>query len=72
MRPIKLVDLESIARHHNVNIMLYELKKDKRKDAGFVWQLVHGKIQHNSDLFTINMRLLGGCCFYFKEMDVLC
>ena len=29
VRPTKLVDLEGIAKHHNVNIMLYEPKKDK-------------------------------------------
>ena len=34
--------------------------------------LVYGKIQHKSDLPTINMRLLGGQCFYIKNMDVLC
>ena len=34
MRPKKLVDFEDLARHHNVNIMLYEPKKDSEKDAG--------------------------------------
>ena len=33
MRPTKLVDFEGIARHHNVNIMLYVPKKDGGKDA---------------------------------------
>ena len=28
VRPTKLVDFEGIARHHNVNIMLHERKKD--------------------------------------------
>ena len=55
MNPTKLVDFEGIARHHNVNIMLYELKKDRGKDAGSVWRLVYGKIQHKNDLPTINM-----------------
>ena len=36
MRHTKLVDFEGIARHHNVNIMLYEPKKDREKDAGSV------------------------------------
>ena len=72
MRPTKLVDFEGIARHHNVNIMLYEPKKDKGKDAGSVWRLVYGKIQHKHDLPTINMGLLKGHCFYIKKMDVLC
>ena len=72
VRPIKLVDFEGIARHHNVNIMLYEPKKDRGKDAGSVWQLVYSKTQHKNKLPTINMRLLGGHCFYIKEMDVLC
>ena len=58
MRPTKLVDFESIAKHHNVNIMLYETKKDKGKDAGPVWWLVYGKIQHKNDLPAINMGLL--------------
>ena len=29
VRPTKLVDFEVIARHHNVNIMLYEPKKSR-------------------------------------------
>ena len=29
VKPTKLVDFERIAKHHNVNIMLYEPKKDK-------------------------------------------
>ena len=68
MRPTKLVDFEGIARHHSVNIMLYERKKDRGKDAGSVWRLDYGKIQHKNDLPTINMKLLGGDCFYIKEM----
>ena len=72
MRPSKLVDFEGIARHHNVNIMLYEPKKDREKDAGSVWQLFYGKNQHKNGLPTINMGLLGGNCFYINEMDVLC
>ena len=72
VRPTKLVDFEGIARHHNVHIMLYEPKKDSGKDAGSLWQLVYGKIQHKNDLPTKNMGLLRGHCFYIKEMDVLC
>ena len=55
VKPTKLVDFEDITRHHNVNIMLYEPKKDRRKDAGSTWRLVYGKIQHKNDLPTINM-----------------
>ena len=29
VRPTRLVDFEGIAKHYNVNIMLYELKKDR-------------------------------------------
>ena len=72
MTPTSLVDFEGIARHHNVNIILYEPKKDRRKDAGCIWRLVYGKIQHKNDLPTINMGLLGGHCFYIIKMDVLC
>ena len=43
VRPTKLVDFEGIARHCNVNIMVYEPKKDRGKDAGSIWQLVYGK-----------------------------
>ena len=68
VRPTKLVDFEGIAKHHNVNIMLYEPKKNSRS----IWQLVQGKIQYKNDLPTINMVLLGGHCFYIKKMDVLC
>ena len=42
-RPTKLVDFEGIAKHHNVNIMLYEPKKDRGKDAGSIWRLVCGR-----------------------------
>ena len=31
VRPTKLLDFEGIARHHNVNIMLYEPKKHRRE-----------------------------------------
>ena len=72
MRPTKFVDFEGIAKHRNVNIMLYEPKKDRGKDAGSIWQLVYGKIQHNNDLPAINMGLLGGHCFYIKNMNVFC
>ena len=71
VRPTKLVDFDGIAKHQNVNIMLYEPKKDRGKDAGYMWQLVYGKVQHKNNLPTINMGLLGGHCFYIKKMDVL-
>ena len=67
-RPTKLVDFKGIARHHNVNIMLYEPKKNARS----IWRLFYGKIQHKNDLPTIKMGLLGDHCFYIKKMDVLC
>ena len=54
VRPTKLVDFEGIARHHNVNIVLYEPKKNARS----IWWLVYGKIQYKSGLPTINMGLL--------------
>ena len=69
VRPTKPVNFEGVARYHNVNIILYEPKKDRGKDAGSVWQLVYGKIQHENDVPTINMGLLGGHCFYIEEMD---
>ena len=52
--------------------MLHEPKKDRGKDGGSIWRLVYGKIQHKNDLPTINMGLLGGHCFYIKNMNVLC
>ena len=72
VRPTKLVDFEGIARHKNVNIMLYEPKTDSGKDAASIWRLVYGKAQHKHNLLTINMGLLGGYCFPIKKMDVLC
>ena len=72
VRPTELVDFEGIARHRNVNIMLYEPKKDWGKDAGSMWRLAYNKAQHKNNLPTINMGLLGGHCFYIKKMDVLC
>ena len=71
VRPTRLVDFGGIAKHHNVNIMLYEPKKDRGKDAGSVWRLVYGKIQRKNDLLIINMGLLGDHCFYIKKMDML-
>ena len=70
--PTKLVDFEGIARHHNVNIMLYEPKNDSGKDEGSIWWLIYGKVQYKNNLPTINMRVLGGHCFYIIKMDVLC
>ena len=72
VRPTKLVGFGGIARHYDVNIMLYVLKKGRARDVGSIWRLVYGKIQHKSDLPTINMVLLGGPYFYIKKMDVLC
>ena len=54
VRPKKLVDFEGIAKRNNVSIMLYEPKKDRGKDAGSIWRLAHGKIQHKINLPTIN------------------
>ena len=70
--PTKPVDFEGTAKHHNVNIMLYEPRKDRGKDVGSIWWLVYGKIQYKNDLPTINIGLLGGHCFYSKKMDVVC
>ena len=67
VRPTNLVDFEGIARHRNVNIMLYEPKKNKGKDAESVWRLIYGKTQHKSGLPTINIRLLGGSPFLHQE-----
>ena len=72
VRPTKLVDFEGIEKHHNVNIMLHEPKKDRRKDARSIWRLVYGTIQYKNDLLTINMGLLEGHCFYIKKMNVIC
>ena len=66
-RPTKLVDFEGIAKHHNVNIMLYEFKEDGEKDAGSIWRLVYGKIQYKNKLPTVNMGLFGGHSFYIKK-----
>ena len=57
MKPTKLVDFEGIAKRHNVIVMFYEPKKDKGKNAGSVWRLVYGKLQHKRDLPTINLGL---------------
>ena len=68
VRPTSLVDFEGIAKHRNVNIMLYEPKKNARS----IWRLIYGKIQHKNNLPTTNIGLLGGHCFYIKKMDLLC
>ena len=36
VKPTKLVDFEGTARHHNVNIMLYEPREHRGQDAGSV------------------------------------
>ena len=72
MKPTKHVAFDGIAKEHNVNIMLYEPKKDRGNDAGSIWQLFYGKIRHKNNLPTINMELLGDHSFYIKKMDVLC
>ena len=38
--------------------MLYETKEAKGKDAGSVWQLVYGKIQHKNNLPTIKIGII--------------
>ena len=43
VKPAKLVDFEGIAKHHNVNIMLHEPKKNRGKDSGSIWRLVMAK-----------------------------
>ena len=40
VRATKLVDFEGIAKHLNVNIMLYEPSKESGKDAGKIWRVV--------------------------------
>ena len=63
MRPTKLVNIESNAKRHNINIMLFEPKKDSGKEAESIWQLVFGKIKYKSNLTILNMELLGNRCF---------
>ena len=72
VRATKLVDFEGIAKHLNVNIMLYERSKESGKDARKTWRLVYGKIQYRDTLPTINMGLFKGHCFYINKIDVLC
>ena len=72
VRPTKLIGFEGIAKHHYASSMLYEPKKDSGMDPGSIWRLVYGKIQYKSGLPMVNIGLLGGHCFYIKNMDVLC
>ena len=57
MRPTKLVNIESNAKHHNINIMLFEPKKDSGKEAESIRQLVYGKIKYKNNLTILNMGL---------------
>lgn len=66
VRATKLIDFEGIAKHHDVNIMLYEPKQKKE-----IWRLVYGKFQYKKDLPTMNIGLLDGHCFYIKDVSVL-
>ena len=72
VRVTKLVDFEGIAKHLNVNIMLYESKKESGEDAGKIWRLVYGKTQYKDTLPTINMGLFKEHCFYMNKIDVFC
>ena len=56
MRPTKRVYFGGIARHGNVDIMLFEPKKGRGKGTGSIWRLDYGKTQqHENNLPTINM-----------------
>ena len=72
MRATRLEDFEGIAKHFNVNIMLYESEKESGEDAGKIWRVVYGKTQYKDTLPTINMGLFKGHCFYINKIDVLC
>ena len=72
VRVTKLVDFEGTAKDLNVNIMLYESKKESGQDAGKIWRLVYGKTQYKDTLPTINTGLFKGHCFYINKIDVLC
>ena len=70
LRPAIRVDFKGIARHHNVNIMLYESMKDSGKDAGSIWQLIYDKIEYKTSLTKVNMGTMGSYCFYMKNMEM--
>ena len=72
VRATRLEDFEGIAKHLNVNIMLYESEKESGEDAGKIWRLVYGKTQYKDTLPTINMGLFKGHCFYINKIAVLC
>ena len=55
VRATKLVDFEGIAKHLNVNIMLYESKKESGQDAGKIRRLAYDKTQYKDTLPTINI-----------------
>ena len=63
---------KGIAKHHNVNIMLYKPKKSGKRNGEYIWRLVFGRFQYNGDLPTVNMELPGRHCFYIRKMDALC
>ena len=65
VRATKLVDFEGVAKHHDINIMLYEPKQKE------TWRLVYGKLQYKKGLPTLNIGLLDGHCFFIKDLDVL-
>ena len=68
MRATKPVDFQGIARHHNVNIMLYKPKKDRGKHAGSIWQLVYGKAKHKNKQLADNKHgIIGRPLFVHQE-----
>jgi hypothetical protein len=68
VRATKLVDFEGIARHHNLNIRVFEPKYGCKT----VWQLVYGKGQYKQELDTIDIGMYKGHCFFIKNLSVLC
>ena len=69
MRPTKLANFEGITKDHNVNIMLFESKKDRMQDLYGGQSMARLSRKHG--LPTTNMGLLGGHCFYIKKMYVI-
>lgn len=68
VRTTKLVDMEGIAEHFNINIKVYEPKTNSEKAS---WRLVYGQNQHREGLDDITLGMLDGHRFYITKIDVV-
>ena len=69
VRATKLVDMEGISRKFNINIRIFEPRKNSERAP---WGLMYGHNQYRiGRKDDINLGMLDGHGFYIKKFDVL-